>query len=296
MTPAGEALAWELTGRTAVVGVIGWPVEHSVSPPMHNAAFRAVGLDWCYVPLPVAPDALAEAVGGLRALGMRGVNVTVPHKRALLGMVDSVSPAARAIGAVNTVVCEGGRFHGHNTDAAGFMRALREAGSVPEGSRALVLGAGGAARAVVYALGGVCSEVTVLNRTPDRARRLVDELSAHAPVARLRAEALGEEALRAASADVDLVVNTTSAGMWPAVTETPWHAGVSFPRGALLYDLVYNPRETALMRRARGAGCRAVDGLRMLVHQGAEAFTLWTGVEAPVEVMYAACVRALGGE
>jgi len=286
----------ELTGRTQVVGVIGWPIEHSVSPPMHNAAFRALGLDWCYVPLPVAPNALADAVRGLRALGLRGINVTVPHKQRLLELVDEISPAARAIGAVNTVVVRDGVLFGHNTDAAGFIRALREAGMEPEGRRVLVLGAGGAARAVVYALAGLAEEVTILNRTPDRAERLAADLMALGGRARLRAGPLTVERVRSAAPDVELVVNTTSVGMWPRTDATPWPEAVPFPVGAWAYDLVYNPRETLFLRRARAAGCLGADGLMMLVHQGAEAFTMWTGVEAPVDVMFRACVRALEGD
>ena len=144
-----------ILGSTQVVGLIGWPIEHSVSPPMHNAAFRHLGLDWCYVPLPVRPKDIAEAISGLRALGLRGINATVPHKIALLPLMDELTLPARAIGATNTVIVRPDGLVGHNTDAEGFLRALREAGFDPEECRALVLGAGGAARAVVYALATV---------------------------------------------------------------------------------------------------------------------------------------------
>jgi len=285
-----------LSGRTRLVGVIGWPIAHSVSPPMHNAAFEALGLDWCYVPFPVAPGSVPAALAGVRALGLRGINATVPHKQALLPLVDVLTPAARAIGAVNTVVIEeDGATLGHNTDAAGFLRSLREAGFRPEGASALVLGAGGAARAVVYALAAVGARVTVLNRTPARAASLAADMAGAATGDPPRAGGLTREALAAAAQEAALVVNTTSLGMWPAVETTPWPDEVPFPRGAFLYDLVYNPRRTRLMAQAHAAGARAVDGLRMLVHQGAEAFTLWTGVEAPVEVMTRACERALQG-
>ena len=160
-------------GIARMTGLVGWPVEHSVSPAMHNAAYAAVGLDWCYLPFPVPPERLAEAIARVRALGMAGVNVTVPHKQAVLSLMDELSPAAAAIGAVNTVIVADGRLVGHNTDAAGFLRALREAGCEPTGLPTLVLGAGGAARAVVYALLGVGADVTVLNRTPQRAEALV---------------------------------------------------------------------------------------------------------------------------
>jgi len=262
-------------GHTHVVGLIGWPVEHSVSPPMHNAAFAALGLDWCYVPFPVHPDVVAEALYGARALGLR--------------------PAASAIGAVNTVIVREGRLIGHNTDVAGFLRALEEAGFEPKSCSALVLGAGGAARAVVYALASVGAQVHILNRTPERAASLAAEFAGVDERARLRAGPLNAEALSQIAPKVQLVVNSTPRGMWPEVESSPWPEAVPYPHGAMLYDLIYNPRETQLMRRARDAGATAVNGLRMLVHQGAEAFELWTGVHPPVDVMYAACCAALGG-
>jgi shikimate dehydrogenase len=283
-------------GATRVVGVIGWPVAHSVSPAMHNAAFHALGLNWCYVPLPVRPDRVAEAVAGVRALGMQGVNITVPHKQALLGLVDELSPAARAVGAVNTLcVVDEGTLLGHNTDAAGFMRALHDEGVEPdETTRALVLGAGGSARAVVYALAERGVRVTIANRTASRAEALAETLAGVNPSATLRWLRLTEEALRSEEA-VDLVVNTTSVGMWPETEGCPWPERVPFPAQAFLFDLVYNPRETRLMAMARQAGARVTDGLMMLVHQGAAAFELWTGVAPPVDVMATACTAALGG-
>lgn len=278
-----------------MVGLIGWPVEHSVSPAMHNAAFEALGLDWCYVPLPVRPGHIAEALAGIVALGFGGVNVTVPHKQALVPLVDELSEAARAIGAVNTViVMDGGRTTGHNTDAGGFMRALKALPFDPHGCSALVLGAGGAARAVVYALATNQVEVTVLNRTPERAEALVEALRGFAS-ARLYAGPLIADRLRKVGANVDLVVNTTPLGMWPHIEGSPWPEELPFPAHALLFDLVYNPRETRLMCQARAVGARACNGLDMLVYQGAEAFTSWTGREAPVDVMRDACLAALQG-
>ena len=284
-----------LTGRTRIVGVIGWPIAHSVSPPMHNAAFRALGLDWCYVPFPVHPDRLPEALAGARALGLRGINATVPHKQALVSLVDELTPAARAMAAVNTVVFEDDHTLGHNTDAAGFLRSLREAGLSPEGCTALVLGAGGASRAVVYALAEVGARVTVLNRTPSRAEALARDMAGLNSRARLEAGPLERGVIARASLEVDLVVNTTSLGMWPEVEATPWPEDLRFPRGALLHDLVYNPRRTRLMVQAAQSGAVAVDGLAMLVHQGAEAFQLWTGAVPPVALMLAACEQVLGG-
>jgi len=285
-----------ISGRTRIVGVIGWPIAHSVSPAMHNAAFQALGLDWCYVPFPVRPDRLAQAVAGVRGLGLMGLNVTVPHKQALLALVDELTPEARAVGAVNTVSVKGEVLVGHNTDVRGFLRALEEVGFETKRCSALVLGAGGAARAVVYALVRSGARVMLLNRTVSRACALAREFASLSEGARLEAGPLDFQTLRRAAPQAGLIVNATSLGMWPEVNASPWIEGVPFPANALLFDLVYNPRETLLMRQARAGGARAVDGLRMLVHQGAEAFELWTGVQPPIEVMFAACMAALGGD
>jgi len=296
MTPhALNGLDWlrpDLLGSTKLVGVMGWPVGHSVSPPMHNAAFRHLGLDWAYVPLPVLPAEMPEAVSGLRALGFVGANATVPHKRMLYDLVDELTPAARAIGAANTLYIRSEGLLGHNTDAAGFSRALREADMPPEGCHALVLGAGGAARAVVYALASSAASVTILNRTPKKAEALAHAMSFEAS-AYIEAGSLDRETLARLSAHVDLVVNTTPLGMWPHVERSPWPEELLFPREASCYDLVYNPRRTQLLRQAQLAGAAISDGLGMLVHQGAEAFELWTQKRAPVDIMRAACEAVL---
>ena len=292
-----------LSGKTRLVGVIGWPVEHSVSPPMHNAAFRALGLDWCYVPLPVAPAQVEAAVLGAAALGFQGLNVTVPHKQAVLALMDELTPEARAIGAVNTVVLGERSCLGHNTDAQGFVRALREAGAgfdpadeYLRGRSALVLGAGGAARAVVCGLVRQGARVIVANRTVERAEALVEAFSELASAAdQLAACPLDPATLRRVSRGVELIVNTTPLGMWPEVDASPWPEDVPFPKEALAYDLIYRPRVTSFMRQAQAAGARAADGLGMLVHQGAAAFELWTGQPAPTGVMYSACLAQLPG-
>ncbi len=303
-------------GRTRLVGIVGWPVEHSLSPAMHNAAFAALGLDWAYVPLPVAPARVDEAVRGLRALGFAGANVTIPHKQAVMSQLDEVSGAARAIGAVNTIVVREGRLLGENTDWLGFLASLREAGFEPKGKRALVLGAGGAARAVVYALASVGVEVAVVNRTPERveilARELMELGGTQGNSGELGGIAENTDGVPRSSSEflrvpiqtaptiqaaldlvngIHLVVNTTPVGMWPRVDASPWPEEVLLPSGAAVCDLVYNPLETQLLQRARAAGCQVIDGLGMLVHQGAAAFEMWTGVKAPVEVMRRALMR-----
>jgi len=275
------------------VGIIGWPVEHSVSPAMHNAAFEALGLRWRYERWPTPPEELAARIAGLRAAEVAGANVTVPHKQAVISHLDGIAEEARVIGAVNTIVHRDGRLVGHNTDWQGFLASLREAGFDPRGQRCAVIGAGGAARAVVYALARTGAAVAVFNRTVERAQRLVQDLKAHLPSAVL--EAHGLDALVTVGEETALLVNATSLGMWPHVEGCPWPESQPLPAHLTVCDLVYNPLETRLLARARAAGCTAIDGLGMLVWQGAEAFRLWTGQMPSVERMREAALAALGG-
>jgi shikimate dehydrogenase len=257
------------------LGVIGYPIGHSLSPRMHNAALRALSLDGEYSAIAVESAGLHKTLRGLFAQGFDGLNVTIPHKQAVLPLMDELANSARVIGAVNTILKQDGHLVGHNTDAAGFTRGLTDAGFNPAGAKVLVLGAGGAARAVVYALSDARASVVIWNRTHERAERLALEFGADA-FDRLPIATLGM---------FDLIVNTTSVGMSPHPDDTP----LQFPRGECppqwVYDLVYSPRETRFLREARAAGAVTIGGLEMLVYQGAEAFTLWTGRAAPVEVM-----------
>jgi shikimate dehydrogenase len=287
----------DVDGETRLTGVIGWPVAHSLSPAMHNAAFERLELNWRYVPLPVRSERLAEAIRGLAALGFCGANVTVPHKVAAMPLLDDIDPAAQAIGAVNTITVDAdtGRLTGHNTDAAGFMDDLAAFGvALAPGAHVLVLGAGGAARATAFAAMKQGAAVSVLNRTHERAERLVAALRELVPGAAVQAvKAAALASLVRGGERVTLIVNATAAGMWPDVKHTPWPYGVPFPEGATLYDTVYRPARTRLMRDAEALGLRTIGGLGMLVRQGAAAFRLWTGIDAPVEIMRAACLRAL---
>jgi shikimate dehydrogenase len=283
-------LAGQVTGQTRLTGVFGWPVAHSLSPNMHNNAYADQGLDWCYLPFAVAPDRLPQAVAAIRALGICGVNVTVPHKQAVIPLLDDLTPEARAIGAVNTIIVKDAGLLGHNTDAAGLSYSLKQANFLVHNSRVLVLGAGGAARAVVYALllEGAC--ITILNRTREHAVSLANSFPGNITVDRL-----APETVHAWAAASQLVVNTTSVGMWPLVDASPWPESVPFPPHATLFDLVYNPRRTRLVNQAMQAGASYIDGLWMLVHQGADAFYLWTGKRPNTELMYRAADDALGG-
>jgi shikimate dehydrogenase len=278
------------TDMMILVGIIGWPVGHSKSPAMHNAAFRAAGIEGLYARLPVHPDRVEDAVRGLRALGFRGANVTVPHKQAVIPFLDELTPEAQAIGAVNTLlVTQDGRLVGTNTDAYGFWRDLEELGIADglAGSTALVLGAGGSARAVAYALAQAGIPARVLARRPIQARALVESLRPHLPRPDLLSPHPWADLGRLAP-DSTLIVNCTPVGMAPHSDASPWPEDLPFSPHHLVYDLVYNPRQTRLMSQAQAAGARAWNGLGMLVHQGARAWELWTGRAAPVDVMRAA--------
>jgi len=256
---------------------------------MQNAALRAVGLDAVYVPFHVVPEELPAAVEGLRATGIAGLNVTVPHKEAILGLVDELRPRARACGAVNTIVRTRRGLAGDNTDGAGFVAALADARREARGARVLLIGAGGSARGVAHALVRAgCSHVHVANRTHARATTLVRELKSR------RAEASGLDVLRdrAALATFDIIVNCTSTGL---KNTAPPLIFAATRRDALCCDLLYGKNPAPFLKRARTAGRRTMDGSGMLLHQGALAFELWTRQAAPVAVMRRALQRALRG-
>lgn len=282
-----------MDASTRLVGLIGWPVSHSVSPAMHNAAFAALGLNWAYLPLPVPPARVGDAVLGLRALGLCGANVTVPHKQAVISYMDALSPAAQAIGAVNTISVEpDGALVGDNTDARGFAADLRSHGVEMAGKRVAVLGAGGAARAIVYAAADAGAEaILILNRTVERAAALAAGLQPLFPATPILASAW--DAGLPAAGLASLVVNCTTLGMNPAPDGLPWEPALPFRPGQAVYDLVYNPQRTRLLAQAEAGGAIAIGGLGMLVWQGALAFARWTGCAPPVEVMRAAADAAL---
>ncbi len=274
-----------ITGKTKLSGLLGWPIGHSVSPTMHNAAAAALDLDWVYVPLPVRPEALPLALGGLAALGFRGVNVTVPYKAAVLPYLDAVYPVAQAIGAVNAIVISDGLLTGFNTDWSGFLSDLEDNDVDVRGRDCIVLGAGGAARAVVYALARNGARITVLARREEQATHLADELGQDAP-APIAAGALTRVAGVVRAARRPLIVNATPLGMAGGTyaDQSPW-PDAPLPADAFVYDLLYNPPLTPLLRAARVAGCRSANGLGMLVNQAAEAFELWTSRRPDREVM-----------
>jgi shikimate dehydrogenase len=260
----------KINGTTEIYGIIGNPVGHSLSPLMHNAAFAALGLDKVYVAFPVTD--VAAALTGIKALGIRGASVTIPHKQAVIPHLDSIDPVAKKIGAVNTLVVRDNALHGCNTDWLGANRALGEVMELA-GRQVLLLGAGGSARAIGFGLLEAGAQVTVANRTADKATALAAALGC--PWLPLEA---------AATFKADALVNATSVGMAPQVDQLPLPATAmaNFP---VVMDIVYAPLDTKLLTTARAAGCTVVDGLAMLLHQGAAQFEAWTGMTAPLAIM-----------
>lgn len=277
-------VAVPLSGHTRLAAVIGSPVTHSMSPTIHNAGFAALGLDWAYVAFEVAPGEATAALAAMRTLGIAGFSVTMPHKLDVAAAVDELTPAAAALGAVNCVQRTAeGRLVGHNTDGDGFVDSLRAAGVEPSGARAVLVGAGGAARSVAVALAAAgVADLAVVNRTADKAQLVADLAGGVGRV--------GDAPVDVPAAD--LVVNATSIGMG-ADGGLPVDPGW-LRAGQAVADLVYHPLETPLLAAARAAGATPVDGLGMLVWQAARQFALWTGCEAPVGAMDAAARAALG--
>ncbi|AJY77847.1 shikimate dehydrogenase [Paenibacillus beijingensis] len=277
--------------HTTLFGVIGDPVRHSKSPLMMNRAFRETGVNGVYAAFHVGAERLGDFFAGVRAMGIRGVNVTIPHKLDVMRHLDNIDEGARAIGAVNTVVNENGVLTGYNTDGIGYVRSLKEEAE-PDlaGKHIVIVGAGGAARGIVYALTGERPEtVTILNRTPERAEELAAAFSTRADI---KACAAGGESAKKACNRADIVINTTSIGMYPNVSGVPVDPGW-LSEGAIASDLIYNPLQTAFLQEAERRGCRTHGGLGMFIYQGAYAFEYWTGVAAPAASMRSAVLEAL---
>ena len=277
-----------ITGHTKLTALLGSPVSHSISPLMHNEAFRKLGLDYVYLCFDVNEHALPEAVAGLRSCGIRGFNLTMPDKNKMVELADELSPAARLIGAVNTVVNEKGRLIGHNTDGIGYMHSVKDAGYDILGKTITIMGAGGAATAICAqaALDGVAKIHIFARRTSrfwDRTQHLADTINASLPC---RAELHDNEdktALRQAVEESAILLNATSVGMAPNTEASIITDRNLFREDLIVSDVIYNPRETKFLKLAREAGCRTFNGMYMLLYQGAEAFRIWTGVDMPVE-------------
>lgn len=289
-----------IDARTRTLGLIGHPVGHSLSPVIHNAAFAALGLNACYLSWDVEPTRLGDALDGARAMGFAGLNVTIPHKETVTSWLDELSPSAVMAGAVNVIENRNGYLIGHNTDGAGFLRALAlDCGFQPAGKRVLILGAGGAARAIASALiaAGV-GRLTVANRTLSRAQDLVAHLTRTFPSAgAVNAVDLGpESAMAGVLSECNLVINCTPVGMPPATGLSPLAAVDDLPGECLVADTIFNPRRTRLLAMAEARGLRTMGGQGMLVHQAALAWEIWFGQPGPVGIMARALDEALPRE
>jgi shikimate dehydrogenase len=279
--------------KAELVGVFGHPVAENPTIVMQEAAFQELGLNWRYLTIEVYPQDLADAMKGLRAFNMRGINLTIPHKVEVLKYLDEVAEDAQLMGAVNTVRREGDKLIGENTDGKGFLRSLHEdAQEDLVGKRIVVLGAGGAARAITVelALAGA-AHLTVVNRSPERGQALVNLLNEKTPVT---AEFVQWDDVYALSADTDVLVNATSIGLYPNVTAKPDLDYNTITASMIVCDVIPNPPHTPFLKEAEACGARTLDGLGMLVYQGAIGFKMWTGLDAPVEVMHQALAKAFG--
>ena len=278
-----------IDSNTLLFGVIGNPIRHSKSPIMMNRAFRETGINGVYAAFHVTGDRIADFAAGVRAMGIQGVNVTIPHKLDIMSVLDEIDPGARAIGAVNTIVNDAGRLIGYNTDGIGYVRSLKEeAENELAGKRIVVIGAGGAARGIVYALTNEKpARITIANRSVDRAKELASSFQDLAQI-----DAISNEELQEACRQADIVINTTSVGMFPNIDETPVDADWLKP-GAVASDLIYNPLKTKFLQQAEQRGCRIHGGLGMFIYQGAYAFEYWTGQPAPVAAMRETVLAAL---
>ena len=272
-----------ISGKTRICGIIGDPVEHSLSPIMHNTAFEALGLDYAFLAFRVKPACVAAAVESMRALNIRGLNVTMPHKTTVMASLDRTDLSAQIIGSVNTILNKENLLLGFNTDGAGAVKALKENGVELKGRKVLLLGAGGAARAIAYAVAKEADELAVLNRTVKHAQTL-SKLIERSVNKKIAVGSLSPSDVEQNLQDSDILINATSIGMKPRSDTSPIPPKLLRSNLSVM-DIVYNPLETRLVKDAKGAGAKIVSGVEMLIYQGAAAFEIWTGKSAPVGVM-----------
>ena len=277
-----------ITGHTRLTALLGSPVAHSISPLMHNEAFQLLNLDYAYLCFDVNEETLPAAVDGLKACGIRGFNLTMPNKNQIVKLLDELSPAARLIGAVNTVVNDKGHLVGYNTDGVGYMQAVKDAGYDITGKTITIMGAGGAATAICAqaALDGV-EKIHIFARETsrfwERTQKLVENINSTLPCKAVLHENKDTDALAGAISESALLLNATSVGMAPDTDSTIIQDTSLYHPDLIVSDVIYNPRETRFLREAREAGCRTFNGMYMLLYQGAEAFRLWTGKEMPIK-------------
>ena len=279
-----------IKGSTNIVGLIGHPVEHSFSPPMHNAAFAELGLDYVYVAFDVNPNDLKSAVEGAKSLNIKGFNVTIPHKIEVMQYLDELDEVARLIGAVNTIDFK--NLKGYNTDGIGAVRAIEEVTSIKD-KNVVVAGAGGASRAISFYLAKFgAGSMTILNRNANKAQDLAGDVLKSDLIGDVGADSISE--IDSYLKDADILVDTTPLGMDPHVNDEPIAKSDAMHDGLVVFDAVYNPNETVLLKEAIKAGAKPVYGIKMLLYQGAESFKIWTGKDAPIDVMQDALNKHLG--
>lgn len=279
-----------IKGSTNIVGLIGHPVEHSFSPPMHNAAFAELGLDYAYVAFDVNPDDLKSAVDGAKSLNIKGFNVTIPHKIEVMQYLDELDEVARLIGAVNTIDFK--NLKGYNTDGIGAVRAIEEVTSIKD-KNVVVAGAGGASRAISFYLAKFgAGSMTILNRNANKAQDLAGDVLKSDLIGDVGADSISE--IDSYLKDADILVDTTPLGMDPHINDEPIAKSDAMHDGLVVFDAVYNPNETVLLKEAIKAGAKPVYGIKMLLYQGAESFKIWTGRDAPIDVMQDALNKHLG--
>ncbi len=282
----------EITGHTKLFGVLGSPISHSISPQMHNEAFRQLDMDCVYVAFEVGVDGMKSAVEGLRTLNVRGYNVTMPNKNIMATLCDKLSPAAEIIGAVNTVVNDNGTLTGYTTDGTGYMRAVEDAGHHIIGKKMTLLGTGGASTSIFVqaALDGL-SEISVFSRSTskfnERARTIIEKLKAYTDCKVNLYDLEDEARLRHEISESAILTNGTSVGMAPELDASLINDSDIFHKNLIVSDIIYNPRATKLMKLATEAGCPTFNGLYMLLYQGAEAFKIWTGQDMPIDIIKA---------
>lgn len=280
-----------ISGKTHVCGVIGDPIEHTLSPAMQNAAFEHLKLDWVFLAFKVKATEVEDALRGMRGLGIRGLNVTMPHKNTVIAFLDKVDESAKFLGSVNTILADDGELKGFSTDGLGAVNALKENGVKLSGKKVVLLGAGGAAKAVAFAIAKEARELIILNRTSEKTNQLAETLSSRLGK-KVAGERLTPRITQKELENADILINATSVGMHPQADQSLVAPQWLKPNLAVM-DIVYNPLETKLAKDAKAAGAQIISGVEMLIYQGAASFEIWTGHKAPVEVMRKAALNQL---
>ena len=281
-----------IKGSTNIVALIGHPVEHSFSPPMHNRAFEKLNIDYAYVAFDVEPANLKSAIEGAKALNIKGFNVTIPHKISVMEFLDEIDEVASLIGAVNTIDFK--NMKGYNTDGIGAVKAIEEVTSI-KGKNVVIAGAGGASRAISFYIAKYGADtMTILNRNPLKAQNLASDVSNSGLIGEVKSDSISE--INAYLADADILIDTTPVGMHPNVDDEPIATSQNMHEDLVVFDAVYNPNETVLLKEAIKAGAKPVYGIKMLLYQGAESFKIWTGRDAPVDEMEMALRKTLNLE